>query len=159
MANFAVPKARGKSNENAECPLCKTTVSRLGELKCRKCNVRFNWLEFGKEKQSKYHNQKTVVDGITFDSKKEADRYCELKLLKQAGEIKDFELQPVFILVEAQEFNGQIIKPLTYRADFKIIYPNGSVIVEDVKGYRTQVYKNKVKMLLAKYPDIDFKEV
>lgn len=45
---------------------------------------------------SKYNNKKTIVDGITFDSIKESNRYIELKALERIGEIKDLELQPVF---------------------------------------------------------------
>lgn len=110
------------------------------------------------KKKRKYHNKKPEVDGITFDSQKEADYYCQLKLLKKAGHIEDFELQPEFVLLgpENDYVTGRGIK---YRADFKVYYPKGTVKIVDVKGYKTNVYKLKKKLLLAKYPDIDFEEV
>lgn len=106
----------------------------------------------------KYHNKKPEVDGITFDSRKEAKYYCDLKLLKQAGEIEYFELQPEFVLLEPKndKVTGRGIK---YRADFKVFYPNGKVKIVDTKGYKTNVYKLKKKLLLAKYPEINFEEV
>jgi len=108
--------------------------------------------------KNKYNNKKPIVDGIKFDSKKEARFYQNLKLLKAAGEVKDFELQPNFVLLEKDKdrVTGRGIK---YIADFKITYSNGSVEVVDVKGYKTQVYKIKKKLLLKKYPDINFREV
>jgi hypothetical protein len=110
------------------------------------------------KKTNKYNNKKPIVDGIKFDSKKEARFYNSLKLLKQAGEIKDFELQPEFVLLEKSNdhVTGRGIK---YMADFKIINNDGSVEIVDTKGYKTQVYKLKKKLLLAKYPDINFREV
>jgi len=108
--------------------------------------------------KNKYNNKKPIVDGIKFDSKKEAKFYQNLKLLKAAGEVKTFELQPKFVLLEKDKdrVTGRGIK---YIADFKITYSDGSVEVVDVKGYKTQVFKLKKKLLLAKYPNINFREV
>lgn len=108
---------------------------------------------------NKYHNRKTVVDGITFDSKKESDYYCQLKMLKMAGEIDDFELQVPFELQPKYKRDGRIIKAINYIADFVVIYKDGHKEVVDVKGTLTDVYKIKKKMLLYKYKDIIFKEV
>ena len=100
---------------------------------------------------SKYKNKKTVVDGITFDSKKEASRYLELKKLKDAGFIDDLELQVKFVLIPKQE--GE--RECSYIADF--VYKNkqtGETIVEDVKSsprYKTDVYKIKKKLMLFVY--------
>ena len=58
------------------------------------------------KKKSKYSNIKTVVDGIEFDSKKEADYYCQLKILKRAGEIKDFDLQQRYELQHTFKKDG-----------------------------------------------------
>jgi hypothetical protein len=92
---------------------------------------------------AKYHNKKTVIDGITFDSKKEAARYVELKLLQQAGEIQDLLLQPSFELIVQ---GGKVVG--RYFADFK--YRTGNkVIVEDVKGVKTDVYRLKKKIVEA----------
>lgn len=110
-------------------------------------------------KKSKYHSKKVVIDGITFDSQKEARKYCELKLLKKAGEIVDFELQPEFILQEGyRDSAGKWIRPIKYKADFRIVHPNGREVIIDTKGYRTEVYRLKKKMLLKRYPDIEFRE-
>jgi hypothetical protein len=106
---------------------------------------------------NKYNNKKPLVDGIRFDSKKEAKFYKDLKLQMAAGEIKEFELQPQFVLLEKDKdrVTGRGIK---YIADFKITYADGSVEIVDVKGHKTQVYKLKKKLLLAKYPEINFRE-
>ena len=110
-----------------------------------------------KKKKNKYNNKKPTYDGIKFDSKKEAKYYLELKILKKAGEIKDFELQPEFVLLEPEKdrVTGRGIR---YRADFKIINNDDSEEIVDVKGFKTNIYKIKKKLLLAKYPEIDFKE-
>lgn len=94
--------------------------------------------------RSKYGNVKTVVDGIQFDSKKEATRYCQLKLLQKAGKISDLRLQPKFDLVVCGT------KICRYIADFEYI-ENGLVIVEDVKSTatKTQVYRLKNKLMKA----------
>ena len=106
---------------------------------------------------SKYSACKTAVDGITFDSVRESRRYCELKLLQRAGEISELELQPVFILQEAFTHGGIKYRPITYKADFRY-KENGKMVVEDAKGFVTKEYALKKKMLLAKYPDMDFRE-
>lgn len=106
---------------------------------------------------NKYHNKKTIVDGITFDSMAEARRYMELKLLAKAKEITDLELQPKFELQPKYKNNkGQTIRAITYKADFAYI-ENNKKIVEDVKGMETKEFKLKKKLLEYKYPDIDFR--
>jgi len=114
-------------------------------------------LEQKEERKNKYNNSKPTIDGITFDSKKEADYYCDLKLLKKAGKIKDFELQPKFWLLgpENDKVTGNGVY---YKADFKIINNDDSEAIVDTKGYKTQVFKLKKKWLLYKYPNINFKE-
>ena len=79
--------------------------------------------EKNKGKRSKYGAVKTSVDGQTFDSKKEADYYCELKTRLQAKDIKGFCLQPVFILADG----------LKYKADFIVFHNDGTSEVVDVK--------------------------
>lgn len=110
-------------------------------------------------KKSKYKNEKTIVDGIQFDSIKEAEYYCKLKILKKAGEIKDFGLQPRFELQPAFEKNGVKYQPITYVADFVIVNNDGTTDVVDVKGYETQVFKIKRKLFEYKYPDLNLKVV
>ncbi len=107
----------------------------------------------------KFKNKKPVVDGITFDSQKEANYYCELKIQKRAGVIKDFELQPEFILQDGfRDSSGKWHHAIKYRADFKVKYPDGREEIVDTKGHKTQVYRIKKKMLLKRYTGIDFKE-
>lgn len=109
---------------------------------------------------SKYKNKKTIVDGIPFDSLKEARRYQELKLLVRGGAIKNLELQPVFELIPSQVYQGKTMRKVSYIADF--MYKDikrGITVVEDVKGFKTDVYKIKMKLFLYKYPDYEFKEV
>ena len=102
----------------------------------------------------KYGNIKTVIDGIKFDSKAEATRYCELKLLDRAGEITELQLQPSFELVPKTATENRVI----YKADFSY-KENGKTVVEDVKGYRTRDYNIKRKLFKWLYPHIDFREI
>lgn len=122
---------------------------------------------------SKYKAKKASVDGIEFDSRKEANRYCELKLLQHAGKIQNLELQKVFELIPAQReadtigkrggiIKGKVIeKAVFYRADF-VYTENGETVVEDVKGYKGggayAVFTIKRKLLLYKY-GIKIKEI
>lgn len=102
--------------------------------------------------RSKYNAVKTLVDGIKFDSRKEAKRYQELKLLERVGAIKELELQPRFLLQDKFTLDGVTHRKIEYVADFKF-WDNGrrSWIVEDVKGVKTEVYKLKKKLFLKKY--------
>lgn len=110
---------------------------------------------------SKYKAKKTTVDGIKFDSKREANRYCELKLLEKAKEIRDLELQPRFLLQDKfKDRNGKTHRKIEYVADFMYVDKAGRNVVEDVKGVLTDVYKIKKKMFLKKYDDkYEFREI
>lgn len=110
---------------------------------------------------SKYNAKKIKIDGHTFDSKREAQRYCELKLFLRAGEIRNLVLQPRFLLQdEFFDKNGVKHKKIEYVADFLYIDKNGKAIVEDVKGVLTDVYKIKKKMFLKKYDEqYEFREI
>lgn len=108
---------------------------------------------------NKYHNRKTVIDGITFDSKKEADYYCELRIRRMAHEITGFDMQVPFVLLEPFKYKGRKIQGIKYTADFVVQYPDGRKEIIDVKGLRTRDYIMRKKLLLSKYPDIDFVEV
>jgi len=101
---------------------------------------------------SKYHNKKTVVDGITFHSTGEANRYCELKLMLQAKVISDLVLQPKYILQPKFRYNGKGIQAITWTADFEYT-EDGVRITEDFKGYGTAEFKLRLKMFKYKYPD------
>ena len=117
----------------------------------------------------KYGNKKTTVDGITFDSLKEAKRYKELSLMQQSGMIQDLKMQVKYILIPAQRepdtvgarggiHKGKLIeRECTYVADF-VYKENGQTVVEDTKGFRTKDYLLKRKMLLF-FHGIKIKEV
>ncbi len=110
-------------------------------------------------KPHKFNAKKKVVDGITFDSTKEAKRYIELKMLEKAGEISDLELQPKFPIYVCRRQNGELHHVCTYIADFKYrAGKNGLLTIEDSKGIRTPVYRLKRKMVEAQY-DIQIQEV
>lgn len=108
---------------------------------------------------SKYYSKKVKVDGIVFDSKKEADYYCQLRLLQKANIVKEFQMQVPFELQPKYRYKGKLVRAISYIADFVVTYADGKKEVIDVKGYRTKDYRLKKKMLLYKYPEMDFKEV
>ena len=99
------------------------------------------------KKTSKYHNKKTVVNGITFDSKHEAERYIELQMLLKAGVISDLQLQVSYELMPTIKLNGETFRGIKYVADFVYKDKDGKEIVEDAKGMKTDVYKIKKKLM------------
>lgn len=101
---------------------------------------------------NKYNAKKAEIDGITFDSKKEARRYAELKLLLRGGEIRDLRLQVEYELIPKQA--GE--RACNYIADF--VYQDvrtGETVVEDVKGYKKgaayNIFAIKRKLMLWRY--------
>lgn len=115
-------------------------------------------------RKSKYGAKKVTVDGLTFDSKKEANRYRELKILEKIGEITNLRMQVKYVLIPAQRepdtvgkrggiIKGKLIeREVSYIADFVYTDVNGNRVVEDVKGYRGggayEVFKIKRKLML-----------
>lgn len=106
-------------------------------------------------KKLKYRNIKTELDGIKFDSKKEAQRWCELKILERAGEISNLQRQVPYILIDKSKY-GQQIK---YIADFTYL-EKGNLVVEDVKSpaSKTPLYELKKRLIAERY-GIQIKEV
>ena len=102
---------------------------------------------------SKFGNRKTVLDGITFDSAKEANRWAELKLLERAGKITELQRQPGFTLIPKQVRDGKLVeRAVVYKADFAYHdEESGQDVVEDVKGLRTKEYIIKRKLMLWEY--------
>lgn len=100
--------------------------------------------------RSKYHAKKTVVDDITFDSKREADRYLVLKSMEEDGAIEDLRRQVRYELVPAFDVDGRHYRPVFYVADF-VYVEDGREVVEDVKGMRTDTYKLKAKLFARRY--------
>lgn len=111
----------------------------------------------------KYKNKKTQIDGITFDSKKEAERYKLLKSMQADGLIYDLECQPKFMLIPSQHFEttGRRERGVDYVADFRYKDKLGQIIVEDVKSVITakdKVYRIKRKMVKY-FHDVEIIEV
>lgn len=110
--------------------------------------------------RTKYGNRKTELDGMTFDSRKEANRYAELKILQKSGWISDLECQHPFVLQPGFEHEGKRIQPIKYIADFTYLC-DGKTVVEDVKSPATRkdkVYQLKKKMMLYVH-GIEIKEI
>lgn len=101
----------------------------------------------------KYKNTKVCLFGITFDSKKEAERYLELRTLEKSKMIEDLKLQVPFELIEKQKGEREVkyIVDFTYKE-------KGKKIAEDVKGFKTKDYIIKRKLFKSKYPDYEFRE-
>ena len=136
--------------------------------------------------EGKIKHKKTTIDGITFDSKMEAEYYLYLKAEQKAGRVTDIILQPEYVLQpkffiwkgqtitednpfykdynkERLAFNKankdkqvKIIQAIKYRSDFEVTYADGSKRTIDPKGIKTADFKLKEKMLRFKYPHIDF---
>jgi len=93
---------------------------------------------------NKYHARKCQIDGYTFDSLAEGRYYQGLKIMLTNGDIQNLEIHPPFAYVD----NGKFI--FTYYADFRYT-ENGKVLIDDVKGVRTPVYKLKKKLIEARF--------
>lgn len=129
----------------------------------------WRYTHYAGKNYSKYSNTKITREGRTFDSKREARRYTQLRLLEDAGEITDLQCQVRFVLIPAQrEFTNEIytkgknkghFKPgkllereCTYIADFVYIDTRtGERVVEDTKGMKTEAYIIKRKLMLERY--------
>lgn len=109
---------------------------------------------------NKYHAQRTELDGITFDSRKEANRYAVLKILEKGKLISQLKLQVKFeILPKTENKFGQKTTAVNYIADFFYFDEEKQhYVAEDVKGVRTPLYKLKRKMMIFNYPHIEFRE-
>ena len=118
---------------------------------------------------NKYGSKKVEVDGIIFDSKKEAKRFQELSLLEKAGAIKNLQRQVKYVLIPAQRepdaigkrggpIKGKLLeRECTYIADF-VYQEDGQTVVEDTKGFRTKDYIIKRKLMLHEH-GIKIKEI
>lgn len=104
---------------------------------------------------SKYGARKTIIDNITFDSAAEARRYQQLVLLQKAGEItwleahKSFELEP----------KAGKLRAITHVVDFYYFEPGQGVVVEDVKGVATAVWRLKYNLFQRRYPNIEYRVI
>ena len=109
---------------------------------------------------SKYRARKTEVDGILFDSKKEAERYKTLSALQEEEKISHLELQKKYIVLPSCKYEDMPSeRAVTYKADFYYINNEGREVVEDVKGFKTKDYIIKRKLFKYRFPNILFKEI
>lgn len=107
---------------------------------------------------SKYYNKPVDYDGHHFDSKAERDRYIELKLMENMGVIQGLEMQKKYVLQEKGKYpSGKRYAEISYVADFVYQY-EGKTVVEDVKGYKTDIYRMKKKLMAGVY-GIEVQEV
>lgn len=112
---------------------------------------------FAPVKKSKYGSIKTVIDNITFDSKREANYYNTLKLLKRAGEVIKIDLQPEFrynmycTVPGINDGSRVYAKQYKYIADFRVTYKDGHIEIIDTKGFSTAEFKRKKKIIEAIY--------
>lgn len=112
-----------------------------------------NDISGGEEKKNKYNAKKNWEFGIAFDSKKETEYYCNCKLLTKANGIAGFMFHGKFVLVEG---NGKEHRAITYEPDFILFYNDGTYEIIDTKSDATitSEFKNKMKMMYEKYPNI-----
>lgn len=106
---------------------------------------------------NKYGNKKTYIDGLKFDSRKEAARWMDLKMLENAGKIHGLQRQVKYELIPAhRKHDGKLERAVNYVADF-VYEQYGMTVVEDSKGLRTKEYVIKRKLMLDRY-GIEIKE-
>ena len=136
-----------------ECKVCKRVYFQKPGV-CLKCGYKsFKDLDA----KNKYNAEKTKVDGVTFDSKRESVRFYELKLLQDRKEITDLQRQVKFKIVPKTEKNK---RARYYVADFTYT-EHGKQIIEDVKSPATKanaVYSLKKALVLWLYPEYEFRE-
>lgn len=106
---------------------------------------------------SKYHNQKTVCNGILFDSKHEAERWQDLLLAERANVISNLRRQVKYELIPTQYTDTKTERAVNYVADF-VYEEDGKTVVEDAKGVPTKEYIIKRKLMLFRY-GIEIREV
>ena len=111
-----------------------------------------------KKLSNKHRGTKTRVDGILFHSKLESMFYSHLKSLKEQGIVEKFEMQVPFQLLDPfQTKSGEMIRGIKYISDFVVWYVGkDQPTVIDTKGWITPIFSIKKKLLLHRYPDIDF---
>lgn len=102
----------------------------------------------------KFNNKKVTIPGLTFDSRKEYNRYCELLLLERGGYISDLKLQVKYVVIPAQkDESGKVLeRECSYVADFVYFDKKTQrTVVEDTKGFKTKDYIIKRKLMLERY--------
>lgn len=110
-----------------------------------------------KKRKSKYGNSKVSYNGIIFDSKKELNHYLEYQDMLSKRLILSYQRQVKYILQDKfKDMDGKTIREISYIADHVIEHLNGSIEVIDSKGFKTQVFKLKMKLFKKRYQEIRF---
>ena len=100
------------------------------------------------QNNSKYHAKKTTIDGIVFDSKKEALHFCVLRALERKGNVSNLQRQVKFVLIPSEKgIDGKKQREISYYADFVYYDSDGIRHVQDVKGVKTPVYRLKKRLM------------
>lgn len=110
-----------------------------------------SWAKHLAPRASKYHATRTKVDGITFQSKREARRWQQLRILEAANQIFELRRQVPFPIVIVNLDTGELVTVSTYYADFVYEPLEGGLVIEDAKGFRTETYKLKKRLVEAQY--------
>ena len=97
----------------------------------------------------KYHNKKIKTEDGTFDSKYEYEEWCRLKLLERGGAIRNLMRQVPYVLIPTIRTTAGTLKQITYYADF-VYEENGIVCMVDTKGFETETYKIKKRLLIKR---------
>ena len=120
---------------------------------CPTCHWRFL-----QNPRSKLQSIECIVDGIKFQSRLEARRYTQLKQMEQEGVIRNLVLQPKFLLQEKFEdpYTHKKYQPIYYIGDFLYVADGCQQVVEEIKGFATEVFRLKFKLVIHKYPEIKF---
>jgi len=111
---------------------------------------------------TKYGAKKTQVNGITFSSRLEADRYQQLLLLEKAGEIAELKLQPELQIMEGwvDPETGEKHRSRFYVGDFKYLdMASHAWVIEDTKGVETAVFGLKWEYVQSEYPQYVFRKL
>ena len=111
---------------------------------------------------NKYQNKKTEINGITFASRLEGERYQQLLLLEKAGEIEGLVLQPEFQILRGwiHPETGEKIKSRFYVGDFQYMETDTQkLVVEDTKGMETPEFRLKWTLVKSQYPMFEFRKV
>lgn len=112
-------------------------------------------------KEPKYHNIPVVFDGIRFDSKAEARRYGQLKLMRAGGEIFGLHIHPGFVLRDAfTDAEGRKHRRIKYVADFWYFDAmTNKTVIEDVKGVETAAFKIKRALFEERFPRYELRVI
>ena len=101
--------------------------------------------------------EKRTYDGIVFDSVMEMKYYRDVLLpLVESGDVVEYELQKPYELQPKFSHDGKTVRPITYVADFFMVYKDGSELVVDTKGCPDSTALLKRKLFWYHYPDVHY---